>query len=43
MTDTQDVWKWKELTFDEQVDLEMALPAWERPSTLETNLRRVMI
>ena len=43
MVDKQikDVWKWKDdLTFDERVEREMALPSWERPSTLETNLIR---
>ena len=40
----KDVWEWKDvLTFDERVKLEMALPPWERPSTLETNLHEVMI
>jgi len=40
----KDVWKWKDdLTFDERVEREMVLPSWERPSTLETNLHKVMI
>jgi len=43
MTDKQDVWKWKDLTFDERVEVVMALPSWERPSTLETKLHKVMI
>ena len=46
MADIQikDMWKWKDdLTFDKKVECEMALPSWERPSTLKTNLHKVMI